>query len=50
MTEPQTHFVAALAFCGIKKGITKAELQEKMINCIPQYFQDLKEKNHVEQS
>ena len=42
-TKQQENFINALQFCQIKKGITKAELQEKMKTCIPQYFKDLKE-------
>jgi len=43
ITEQQENFKDALQFCKIKKGISKAELQEKMRTCIPQYFKDLKE-------
>jgi len=37
-TPQQERFVKALRFCGIKKGITKAELMDKMRNCLPEYF------------
>jgi len=37
-------FKEALKHCGITKGITKAELQEKMANCIPQFFREKKNK------
>jgi hypothetical protein len=43
-TKQQQKFVDALGFCGIKKGITKYELMEKMVNCIPEYFRREKEK------
>jgi hypothetical protein len=39
-TEQQRTIQAASEFCEIKKGMTKAELMEKMANCIPQYFKD----------
>jgi len=39
-TKQQQKFVDAADFCGIKKGITKAELQEKMKNCIPLFFKE----------
>lgn len=29
--------------CGIKKGITRAELLDKMHNCIPEYFKKIKD-------
>jgi len=38
MTKQQQLFSDALKFCGIKKGISKIELMEKMKNCIPEYF------------
>lgn len=42
-TKQQQKILDALEFCGIKKGISKQELQEKMADCIPQYFRDHKE-------
>ncbi len=38
----QQKFLDALAFCGIKKGISKKQLQEKMSTCMPQYFKEHK--------
>lgn len=38
MTRQQRVFIRALSFCGIKKGISKADLMDKMRNCIPEYF------------
>jgi len=38
ITPQQRRFIEALEFCGIKRGISKAELMVKMKNCIPQYF------------
>ena len=43
ISEQQENFINALHFCQIKKGMKKAELQDKMKNCIPQYFKDLKD-------
>lgn len=37
-TRQQQKLVDALDFCGIKKGIPKYQLMEKMKNCIPQFF------------
>jgi len=36
----QQMFLDALEFCGIKKGISKQELQEKMVTCIPTYYRE----------
>lgn len=33
----------AAAACGIKKGITRQELLDKMVHCVPEYFKKLKE-------
>ena len=45
MATPQQHRVLEAAeFCGIKKGISRRELRDKMINCLPQYYKDRKEK------
>ena len=38
ITPQQQIFIKALNFCGIKKGISKAELMDKMRNCLPEYF------------
>jgi len=38
MTRQQGKFVKALKFCGIVKGISKADLMDKMRNCLPEYF------------
>jgi hypothetical protein len=38
----QSLFKRALEHCGIEKGITKAELMDKMKNCIPQFFKEHK--------
>lgn len=38
----QLKFLDAIEFCGIKKGISKRELQEKMRDCIPQYYKECK--------
>lgn len=37
-TKQQQTFADALEFCGIKKGISKRELMEKMRDCIPEYY------------
>jgi len=36
-------FIEANAYCGIEKGISKTEMMEKMKNCIPQFFKEVKE-------
>lgn len=38
LTEQQKRFKKALEFCEIKKGITRKELTDKMVNCLPAYF------------
>ena len=38
----QVVFRAAVEQCGIKAGVPKAELMDKMRNCIPQFYRDLK--------
>ena len=39
-TPQQQKFAKALEFCGIKKGISKRELQQKMVDCLPEYFRE----------
>lgn len=38
----QVVFKAAVEHCGIKKGISKPELMDRMRNCVPQFYRDLK--------
>lgn len=40
LTDQQLRFKGIAEFCGIKKGITRAELIDKMINCIPQFWRE----------
>lgn len=42
-TPQQQRFLDALDFCGVKRGISKEELQEKMVRCIPEYHREHKE-------
>ena len=42
LTEQQLLFKRAVKECGIKKGITRDELIEKMITCIPEFFAKIK--------
>jgi hypothetical protein len=42
ITPQQQKFANALDFCGIKKGISKADLQIKMKECLPKYFEENK--------
>lgn len=39
----QQKLLDALEFCSVKKGISKRELQEKMVSCIPQYYKEHKD-------
>ena len=49
MTEPQKMMREVLQECGIKKGITRAEMVDKMVNCIPQTWRrKLQEKEQKE--
>lgn len=40
MLPQQRRFKEALEYCGIKKGITKLELQQKMVECIPEFYKE----------
>jgi hypothetical protein len=42
-TQQQVNFRKALEYCEIRKGMPKAELQEKMKNCLPEFYARLKE-------
>ena len=42
MTEQQHRFREALASCQIHKGITRRELVDRMVHCVPEYFAKLK--------
>ena len=44
MTEQQKLFRKVAETCGIKKGIGKKELQEAMVNCIPEEWSKIKAK------
>jgi len=41
-TSQQSRIKEAAEFCGIKKGMTRAELVDKMRNCLPKYFEEIK--------
>jgi len=43
-TPQQVRFREALQACDIRKGISKAELMEKMVHCIPAFFRRRHEK------
>jgi hypothetical protein len=43
-TPQQTRVSEAAEACGIKKGITRAELVDKMRNCIPKFFREVRER------
>jgi hypothetical protein len=43
LTPAQLKFKKIKDECGIKKGITREELTDKMKNCIPQKWKELKE-------
>lgn len=42
MTPHRRLFREANEYCGIRKGISKAEMMDKMKNCIPEFFKDRK--------
>ncbi len=42
-TPQQGKFRAALEACGIKKGISKKDLQMRMRDCLPKYFEEHKD-------
>lgn len=42
MTEQQKLFKEVLKRCGIKKGMSKKDLQEAMVNCIPEEWAKIK--------
>jgi len=41
-TGQQSLFAKVAEMCGIKKGISKEELQDKMKNCVPKAYQELR--------
>lgn len=43
----QNRLKEAAAACGIVKGVSRAELVDKMKHCIPEYFQKLREGEHA---
>jgi hypothetical protein len=43
-TPQQQRLREASKACGITKGISRAELVDKMKTCIPQYFEDQRKK------
>lgn len=42
-TETQINLIKSAEYCGIRKGISRAELMDKMKNCIPEYYKKLRE-------
>jgi hypothetical protein len=44
-TPQQERFREALAFCEIRKGMTREDLIDKMKNCIPEFFRKRKEEH-----
>jgi len=45
LTEQQEVFKEALESCGIKKGITRAELVNAMRTCIPKFYEKRRNDN-----
>jgi len=43
MLHQQTLMQEACAACGIQKGITRAELVDRMKNCLPEFYRKKKE-------
>jgi len=41
-TKQQIHFKKALEYCGIRKGMSKEELQKSMKECIPEYWKKVR--------
>ncbi len=42
-TKQQNTMREAAESCGIKKGITRKELVDKMVHCLPEYYRKLRE-------
>lgn len=42
LTPQQETFRQAAEFCGIRQGITRAELVDSMRNCIPEFYRNRK--------
>ena len=42
LTPQQEVFRQAAAYCGIRQGMSRAELVEKMRNCIPEFYRNRK--------
>ncbi|MDD5510674.1 MAG: hypothetical protein PHI12_07690 [Dehalococcoidales bacterium] len=50
LSEHQLHIREVNEKCGIKKGITQAEFQEAMRECIPQEWKKLKEQTQSDEN
>ncbi len=42
LSEHQKDLIEASHECGIEKGITRAELVDRMVNCVPGKYRELK--------
>ncbi len=42
-TPQQSTMIEAAKACGIEKGITRKELIDKMVHCIPEYYRKKRE-------
>jgi hypothetical protein len=44
LTQHQQNLIEASKECGIVKGIKRSELIEKMVNCVPDKYKEVKER------
>jgi len=44
LTQHQKDLIEASKECGIEKGITRAELVDRMVNCVPDKYKEVKER------
>jgi hypothetical protein len=44
LTQHQQDLIQASIECGIAKGITRSELVDKMVHCVPDKYKEVKER------
>ena len=44
LTQHQQDLIQASKECGIAKGITRSELVDKMVHCVPDKYKEVKER------
>jgi len=44
LTQHQRDLIQASKECGIEKGISRRDLVDKMVNCVPEKYREVKER------